>query len=121
MRKGLAMKIERVRGEVKLRLLTRGSMAALGFALALLFVFCNVAAASAEDDNKINLNTATARELVTVPGISPDMAEKIIKYREENGGFVSIEELLDIEGFDGETLRMIRKHVKIEEAEGCNC
>jgi comEA protein len=48
--------------------------------------------------NSIDINTATKDELVKLPGIGEAMAERIILYREENGPFKSVEELMYIKG-----------------------
>jgi len=67
---------------------------------------------NSEIDNKINsevvrgmvsLNNASSGELETLPGIGPVMAGKIIKYREENGGFRNVEEVKLVAGI-GEKL-----------------
>lgn len=47
---------------------------------------------------KININTATAEELTALPGIGEKTAEKIVKYRTENGSFYSIEEIMEVKG-----------------------
>lgn len=47
---------------------------------------------------KININTAAAAELDRLPGIGPSMAEKIIKFRKENGKFEKIEEIMNVPG-----------------------
>lgn len=49
---------------------------------------------------KINLNTASLRELKAVDGITVDIAESIINYRESCGDFVSVSELLQVDGID---------------------
>ena len=46
----------------------------------------------------ININTATAAELETLPGIGPSTADKIITHRQENGDFASIEAIMDVSG-----------------------
>src|SRR3990167_9792673 len=52
--------------------------------------------ASENNTDLININTADATELDKLPGIGPARAADIIAYREENGGFESIEELKNI-------------------------
>ena len=49
--------------------------------------------------DKININTATKEELMTLSGIGASKAESILKYRQEHGNFQSIEDLKKIEGF----------------------
>ena len=46
----------------------------------------------------VNLNTATATQIATLPGIGEKAAERIIEYREKNGGFKKIEELMNVKG-----------------------
>lgn len=46
----------------------------------------------------INLNTATAQQLETLPGIGARTAERIVEYRQKNGGFKKIEELMNVRG-----------------------
>jgi competence protein ComEA len=47
---------------------------------------------------KININTATAEQLDTLPGIGPAYAERIIRYRQEQGPFESIEQIMEVRG-----------------------
>jgi len=75
----------------------------------------------AEEEEKLNLNAATAEELVKVPGLNEDLAAKIIELREENGEFIDMEELLDIPGIDSKLLRQLKKYLFIESVDDCNC
>lgn len=49
-------------------------------------------------DGRVNLNTATEAQLMTLPGIGEAKAESIISYREEHGNFSSVEDIMKIEG-----------------------
>jgi competence protein ComEA len=57
---------------------------------------------------KPGLGTATADELDEVDGIGPTLAERIVKYRTENGGFGSIDELREVEGIGEKRLETLR-------------
>lgn len=48
---------------------------------------------------KVNLNTATAEQLQTLPGIGPAMARRVLEYRTKIGKFGKIEEILNVKGF----------------------
>ena len=46
----------------------------------------------------VNLNTATATDLQTLPGIGKATATRILEYRQKNGGFRKIEDLMNVKG-----------------------
>lgn len=93
--------------------------------IGLLTIVCILLAASgmlfADDkDGKINLNTATKEQLLSI-GIDPEIADGILEHKEENGEFVDIEELLDVEGVTPALLRQLKQKLYIEATAGCNC
>ena len=65
------------------------------------------------DDGKININTADKEQLMTLTGIGDAKAELIIQYREEHGGFQSIEELMEIDGIKEGVFQKISGQIKI--------
>ena len=51
-----------------------------------------------QDSGRININTATREELMTLPGIGEAKADAVISYREEQGNFQTIEDIMKISG-----------------------
>ena len=54
--------------------------------------------ARATPSSPVNLNTATTNELQTLPGIGKSTATRILEYRQKNGGFRKIEDLMNVKG-----------------------
>ncbi len=70
--------------------------------------------AEAAHAGKINLNTATAAELCGLNGIGESKAAAILQYREENGGFETVDELTQVSGIGESTLEKIRDYIYVE-------
>ena len=68
---------------------------------------------AASTDGLVDLNEADAAQLETLPRIGPAMAERIIAWREENGGFTSIEDLLAVPGIGDKMLESLRDLVTV--------
>ncbi len=64
-------------------------------------------------DGRVNLNTADAATLDTLPGIGPATAAKILAWRERNGRFASVDDLLDVGGIGEAKLDALRDLVTV--------
>ena len=63
----------------------------------------------------VNLNTATASQIATLPGIGEKAAQRIIEYREKNGGFKKIEELMNVKGIGEKSFLKLKPLVTVGE------
>ncbi|MCR5665439.1 MAG: helix-hairpin-helix domain-containing protein [Eubacterium sp.] len=68
---------------------------------------------SDNEDDKVNINTATKEELMTLSGIGEAKADAIIAYREENGSFRAVEDLVNVSGIAEGTLGKIKENIKV--------
>ena len=68
----------------------------------------------AEKDSLINLNTATAEQLTTLPGIGEAKAAAILEYREQAGQFKNIEELKNVNGVGEAMFEKIRNKITVQ-------
>lgn len=73
----------------------------------------NMQTAQTENDGRVNINTASKEELMTLNGIGEVKAEAIIRYREEKGAFHSIEELKEIEGIKDGVFHKVKDQIKV--------
>lgn len=62
----------------------------------------------------VNINTATQAELETLPRIGPALAQAIIAYREENGDFATVDDLVNVPGVGEATLAGLRDLVTVD-------
>lgn len=74
-----------------------------------------IAAGSAFAQGKpvVNLNTATAAQLQDLPGIGARTAERIIEYREKNGNFKKIEELMNVKGIGEKSFLKLKARLAV--------
>jgi competence protein ComEA len=63
----------------------------------------------------VNINTADQAELESLPEIGPHLASEIIAYREANGPFETVDELMDVTGIGTVILETIRELITVEE------
>ncbi len=65
--------------------------------------------------HKVDLNTASKEELITVPYIGQYTAQSIIQYRQKNGPFVSIEKVKKVKGVREKNYAKFKKYLKIRQ------
>ena len=68
----------------------------------------------AEEQGKININTATVEELVQLDRVGPKYAEKIVAFREENGPFKVPEDLMLVAGIGQKTFEVNRERIVVK-------
>ncbi len=68
----------------------------------------------AQDTDKININTATAEEITLLKGIGQKYAERVVKYRDENGPFKNPEDITKVPGIGQKTFDQNRDRITIE-------
>ena len=90
---------------------------AVAFALSL---GAGVAAAAAPakpaPSGKVNINTASADQLTTLPGVGPKLAARILEYRQKSGAFKSVQELMNVRGIGEKNLKKIEQYLSAGDA-----
>ena len=66
-----------------------------------------------DESHLVNINTAAKEELMTLPGIGESKADAIIAYRQENGGYRNIEELMQISGIKEGVYSRIKDQIRV--------
>jgi len=67
-----------------------------------------------ENNGLININTATAAEIETLPGIGPTLAQRIVDFRVANGPFITPDDLLKVNGIGPSTYELIKNLITVE-------
>jgi len=76
-----------------------------------MFMICPV---SAQEQGKININTATVEELVQLDRVGPRYAEKIIAFRQENGPFKTPEDIMLVAGIGQKTFELNKDRIVVK-------
>ena len=69
--------------------------------------------ADTAEEKLININSATRQELTALPGIGDATADRIVKYREEYGGFKAIEDIMKVSGIKDKLFSRIREYITV--------
>jgi competence protein ComEA len=98
---------------------------ALALVVALVFAFVGSAPANAQRTTKppaagsavpatlVNLNSATATQIATLPGIGQKTAELVVQYRQKNGPFKKIEEIMNVKGIGEKSFLRIKDRLTV--------
>lgn len=71
-------------------------------------------AETASQTTRINLNTADANQLQELKGVGPKTAESIVAWREANGPFTSVDQLLAVKGIGEKTLAKMQDQLTVQ-------
>ena len=89
---------------------------------AMLALAAAVPPALAEEEAKLNVNSATAEQMIAaVPGLSEQVARAIVQYREDMGDIQSMDALLDVDAVNKDLLESIKKGMGLEALSGAEC
>jgi comEA protein len=101
------------RKEVIMRSLKVGALV-IGLILGLsLQPLLSLQAGTKANDQKININTASLEELQKLPRIGPQVAQRIINYRKENGSFKKIEEIMKVRGIGEKIFNQLKDLITV--------
>lgn len=76
------------------------------------------AKARATAANPVNLNSASAAQLQTLPGIGASAAQRIVEYRQKNGSFKKIEELMNVKGIGEKSFLKLKPLITVSGDKG---
>lgn len=73
----------------------------------------NILQTQTSDKSKVNINTASKEELMTIPGIGETRAQAILNYRQEHGPFTTIEDLKNVEGIKDGVFSKMKDYIVV--------
>lgn len=82
--------------------------------LALVVSLVPTLPAWAEEEGVVNINTADADALALLPRVGPALAGRILEFREANGAFKAIDDLLLVRGIGERTLELMKPYITLE-------
>ena len=94
---------EKISDEQKIRILTQEEAAEMQ----------TESCKETDTPGRINLNTATAEELMTLPGVGQSKADSILAYRTEHGGFTATDEIMNISGIKQGVFEKIKDRITV--------
>ena len=74
---------------------------------------CTTGSAQSHNTQSVSLNSATSEQFDSLPGIGPTLAQRIVDYRESNGGFSSIDQLNDVSGIGDKLFAGVKEHITL--------
>jgi len=87
--------------------------ALIGLVLGLVIAPFVSAQGAAKAGDKVNINTASLEELQKLPRIGPQIAQRILDYRKENGNFKRIEDLLKVRGIGEKVYEQLKDLITV--------
>ena len=79
----------------------------------LCLLVAGVPAASQAQEETVNINTASVEELSLLPRVGAVVAQRIVDFREKNGRFKTLEDLMLVQGVGEKTFELIRPHISL--------